>query len=148
MHLTEAIHSSLAMAPMREHSPHNNELLRLPEDTMPVQRIEIKRQVRCGEDRWGKGGRKGRLWIYREQMWGILCPEWIKRSSIGSKCWIKVHMMGIKLQLKRQSVPCYSRYWQTHQVFKTQTGSLRGCVYLVWQPSTSKSRAVCWWQIK
>lgn len=36
------------MAPGREHSPHNNELLRLPEDTVPVQRIEIKRQVRRG----------------------------------------------------------------------------------------------------
>lgn len=34
------------MAPLREHSPHNNELLRLPEDTMPVQRTEIK--VRLG----------------------------------------------------------------------------------------------------
>lgn len=48
VHLTEAIHSWLATAPLREHSPHNNELLRLPEDTMPVQRIEIKRQVRLG----------------------------------------------------------------------------------------------------
>lgn len=44
MHFTEAIHSWLAMAPMREHSLHNNELLRLPEDKMPVQTIEIKRQ--------------------------------------------------------------------------------------------------------
>lgn len=46
MHRSEAIHSWLAMAPAREHTPHNNELLRLPEDTMAVQRIEIKRQVR------------------------------------------------------------------------------------------------------
>lgn len=100
MHLTEAIHSWLAMAPMREHSPHNNELLRLPEDTMPVQRIEIKRQAICGKARWGKGGGKGGYEFNIEQMWDILHPEWMKRS-IAYKCWIKAHMMGIKPQLKR-----------------------------------------------
>lgn len=47
MHCSEAIHSWLAMAPARERTPHNNELLRPPEDMMPAQRIEIKRQVRC-----------------------------------------------------------------------------------------------------
>lgn len=36
--------------PRETHSPHNNELLRLPEDTVPAWRIEIKRQVR--EVRW------------------------------------------------------------------------------------------------
>lgn len=33
------------MGPLRK---HNNELLRLPEDTMPMQGIEVKRQVRLG----------------------------------------------------------------------------------------------------
>lgn len=32
--------------PRETHSPHNNELLRLPEDTASAWRIEIKRQVR------------------------------------------------------------------------------------------------------
>lgn len=59
MHCGEAIHSWLAMAPAREHTPHNNELLRPPEDTMPAQRIEIKRQVQCEGCRWGKGGGSG-----------------------------------------------------------------------------------------
>lgn len=98
MHLTEAIHSWLAMAPRREHSPHNNELLRLPEDTMPVQRIEIKRQVRCEEDGWGKRGSGGFEFNIQET---YCSPECMKRSSVASKCWIKVPIMGIKLQLKR-----------------------------------------------
>lgn len=46
--------------PRETHSPHNNELLRLPEDTAPVRRIEIKRQVRevrrtsAQEEEWGE----------------------------------------------------------------------------------------------
>lgn len=88
MHLTEAIHSWLAMAPMREHSPHNNELLRLPEDTMLVQRIEIKRQVRCGENRWGQGGGKGGYEFNIEQLWDILhWLQWdLQHSNAEWKC--------------------------------------------------------------
>lgn len=59
MHCSEAIHSWLAMAPAVERTPHNNELLSPPEDTMPAQRIEMKRQVRHDGCRRGKGGGSG-----------------------------------------------------------------------------------------
>lgn len=71
MHCSQAIHSWLAMAPAREHTPHNNELLRPPEDTMPVQRIEIKRQVRREDWRRGKGGRSGGYEFNIQQMLNI-----------------------------------------------------------------------------
>lgn len=70
-HRTEAIHCWLAMAPMRAHSPHNNELLRVPEDTAPVRRTEIKRQVRSEEDGWGRGENGGNEFNI-QQMWDIL----------------------------------------------------------------------------
>lgn len=62
------------MAPAREHTPHNNELLRLPEDTMPVQRIEIKRQVRCEGQGQGEGGGSGGYEFNIQQMLNILHP--------------------------------------------------------------------------
>lgn len=71
MHCSEAIHSWLAMAPAREHTPHNNELLRPPEDTMPAQRIEIKRQVRHKDCRWGKGAGSGGYEFNIQQMLNI-----------------------------------------------------------------------------
>lgn len=74
MHHREAIHSWLAMAPTREHTPHNNELFRLPEDTMPVQRIEIKTQVRCEGYGWGRGGGNGGYEFNIQQMLNILHP--------------------------------------------------------------------------
>lgn len=59
--------------PRETHSPHNNELLRLPEDTAPVRRIEIKRQVREvrrtseeDEEEEGEGGGGGR-WLWEER---------------------------------------------------------------------------------
>lgn len=56
--------------PRETHSPHNNELLRLPEDTTPVRRIEIKRQVRevrrTSEEEVGGGG--GGVWG-GQQLW-------------------------------------------------------------------------------
>lgn len=71
MHCSEAIHSWLAMAPVRECTPHNNELLRPPEDTMPAQRIEIKRQDRREGCRRGKGGGSGGYEFNIQQMLNI-----------------------------------------------------------------------------
>lgn len=59
------------MAPAREHTPHNNELLRPPEDTMPAQRTEIKRQVRREGCRPGKGGESGSYEFNVQQMLNI-----------------------------------------------------------------------------
>lgn len=104
--------------PRETHSPHNNELLRLPEDTTPVRRIEIKRQVRevrrtSEEEVGGGGGGVGGAAAVRgeadtggnefsiRRTWelGAHWDAW-EDSSAASKCSVKAPLMAIKLQFK------------------------------------------------